>query len=714
MHRRVFWIFIAVLLSAPLAFGTVERWSLVLMETLSVSAFLLLFVQSCRKYKTFYDVPGLVPLVCLGAYIFLQVVPLPAAFVKIISPATFALYNDTVGCIRPPRWIPLSINPGATLSEFFRFSAYLSFYVLTVQLLSQKEMLKKTVGILAVFAAIMAVLALVQQATAFQTGGGTSRKILWFRELAHGGSPFGPFVNRNHFAGWMGMVFPVVLSLFLFWQTPRVDRSFRERIVGFLIQDHTYIKILLGGIVVLSAASIFLSLSRGGIVSLCLASLFFVILMRGKPANYRTGGMISMLLIVLLCVGWFGWEPVFKRFYEIQDIHGEFTGQRPVIWRGALRIARDFPFTGSGYGTFISLYPKYGHTFEHLTVKHAENDYLEFLVEGGGVGICLVFWFFSVFLYRSVRTFRKRNDPYSIYLFSGALAGIVFALIHNFVDFNLHVGANALYFFFLLGLAVSAVNTRISYRKGGTYLRRHVISRPGLTGFLIIVAGLSMMIVNISGLIGEWNYTSIKDIRLTPSLSKTLLLELDRRSHRAILLDPLDARFRFAAANIDTFRSNDDLALKHYQAALRLDPTRGAYLQRLAAIFSGHAQLSAADRLFRAAVTFDPENPERNLRYAAWLLSRNRRQKARLYIRHGLDLDPGLTEETLTYLVLHGWTEKDMQAVLPRRVTAHLVFADYLLQVKKTDLAAEEYQKVLAIDPDNRNAKNRLKQIQGR
>ena len=36
-------------------------------------------------------------------------------------------------------------------------------------------------------------------------------KLYWFREMHYGGIPFGPYVNRNHFAGFAELFIPVAL-----------------------------------------------------------------------------------------------------------------------------------------------------------------------------------------------------------------------------------------------------------------------------------------------------------------------------------------------------------------------------------------------------------------------------------------------------------------------------------------------------------------------
>ena len=693
MHRFTKIIFIVVLILAPTLFGTVEQWSLTIMQTLCLSATLLLLLSVYLRGSPVYRVPALVPLFCFLGYLLFQMIPLPPALVQIISPATHALYMDTLGQVDTPEWMALSIHPRATLSEFFRFSAYISFYVLSVHLLSQRTFLKKTLGIVIVFASLTAILAIVDSLTAIP---GAQRKIYWFRELTQGGAPFGPYVNRNHYAGWMGMIFPIVLSLFLFYKPTGMHRSIREKIIAFLTQDRTNTRILLGLSAILILASIFLCLSRGGIISICLAALFLGVMVTLKRPGYGKGVlMICGFAFVLLCIGWFGWEPIFNRFDAIWNVHGDIAGQRPILWADSLNLVKDFPVTGSGFGTFMDLYPKYRHFPGNMVVKHAHNDYLEFLAEGGIIGVFLVFWFLAVFIYKSLRVFRKRNDRYSIYLYLGSLAGIISILLHGLTDFNLHIGANGLYFFFLVGLAVSAANTRISYRQADTYLNRLQLPLSRNLVPLIAVLCLVVLFVNLGGFIGELSYASIKGIHLGQDTTQAILAEVDRRARRANRLDPLEAKYRFAAGNIETFRSNDELALRQYRAALRLNPTRGEYLKRLAIAFSAQGNFDTSEKLFRAAVQYHPKNPQMYLDYAAWLLSQGHTQDAKEHLKHAIVLDPGKTENSLILMSIHGVADQEMQAAIPERVEPYIRFADFILQTGNVKLAEASYHRAL-------------------
>src|SRR5271170_7148554 len=74
-------------------------------------------------------------------------------------------------------------------------------------------------------------------------------KLYWFREMKYGGIPFGPYVNRNHFAGFAELVIPMSLV---------------PLILGKVRKERWY---LVGIFALLPIGALFLSASRGGVVS---------------------------------------------------------------------------------------------------------------------------------------------------------------------------------------------------------------------------------------------------------------------------------------------------------------------------------------------------------------------------------------------------------------------------------------------------------------
>jgi O-antigen ligase/Flp pilus assembly protein TadD len=685
MNKIIFALFIFVLLFSPLAFGTVETWSLTVMESFSFLALFLLLLSNRRtKDASFHGIPGLLPLICLLIFIGLQLVPLPPGIVRIISPATYAMYRETIFIDAPMAWVPLTISKKATLGEFFRMASYVAFYALTVQLLSKKENLKKTVTILVVFASLLSLFAILQH---FLPNG----RIYWIRKLTQGGSPFGPYVNRNHYAGLMEMIFPLVLGIFLYHKPHVPYQSLRDRITGFFNLQRTNIYLLLGFSAVLVATSVFLTLSRSGIVSLCVSMICFggIFLVRGKEK--KRGLIIAVIFVlIVLSVGWFGWNPILERFETIRNPQGDISELRLGIWRDSGNIIRDFPLFGTGIGSFINIYPRYRTVPGEIIAGHAHSDYLEILTDGGVIALLLFAWFLLALLTKSYRVFLKRRETYSIYLFIAAVSGIVAILVHGFTDFNLRTGANGLYFFFLSGLAVSAANTRLREGLNDTYLpeRKPPLKVLSISLAVLLAGGL---IFHSGVLLGKFFFSSVKERKLSGQTSRQDLLSFRESAYRASLVDPLEAQYHYAVANIERLLMRSDAALAGYRRAVRLNPVNGEYLQRLGLVMAELKNHDLADKLLRAGISYDAGNPVRYRRYASWLFSTGRKEEGMRVVKTSVSLEPRKTREYITIMVLNGLSDADILASLPELVEPHLHAGNYLSRTGNDTLAMEAY-----------------------
>jgi hypothetical protein len=58
-------------------------------------------------------------------------------------------------------------------------------------------------------------------------------KLYWLREMRYGGIPFGPYVNRNHFAGFAELVIPIALVPLVLGKVRR-ERLFAVAILALL------------------------------------------------------------------------------------------------------------------------------------------------------------------------------------------------------------------------------------------------------------------------------------------------------------------------------------------------------------------------------------------------------------------------------------------------------------------------------------------------
>ncbi len=687
-------VFVFLLFFSPLAFGTVETWSLLIMETLSIFA-LIYYLAVEKRAGPFYHVPGILPLLCIGLYHLLQIVPLPAGLVALISPETYRLHELTGDIAKVPDWISLSVRKKETVSEFFRFASAAAFYVLTVQLFSQKEMLKRTIITLTAFSGFLAFLAIMQYLF-------YNNKIYWIRELTLGGLPFGPFVNRNHYAGFMGMVFPLVLGLFLFYKPQVSYASLRERLVELFSRRGTNMYILIGLALVLMAVSVFLSLSRSGIVSLGLSITFFGLMLSAAKTGSRRGVVIVIIcILILLSVGWFGWEPIVARFEKIRNPVGNIADMRPTIWKDTVPMIKDFPVFGTGFGTYIDAYTKYRTLPGETIVDHAHNDYLELLSDGGLIGFLLFGWFFAAVGIRSFNTFRKRKELYSIYIFIGSLSGIVYMFFHSVTDFNLHIGSNGLYFFFLAGIMVSSAHTRLRNGLVPTYLKpvEGSPSQGGLSkAVLLQIALLSALLMaclvfHTGAIIGKYYYSSLRDIRLDQLPDKKDLLLVQDTVQRAIMFDPLEPDYRLAGAGVEMKVSGPAASQDAYRQVIAMAPFNAGYVQRLGLVSSELGEVERAERLLRLGVALDRNGSSVHKTYAFWLLAHNRKAEGMANIKTALSIDPSRTREYITLMVLNKLSNKEIAAAMPDLVQPHLTFADFLFKTVNDEMANEEYRR---------------------
>ncbi len=264
-------------------------------------------------------------------------------------------------------------------------------------------------------------------------------KLYWFREMRFGGIPFGPYVNRNHFAGFTELVIPVSLVPLV------LGKVRRER--WFLVSLFAVVPI---GALVLSA-------SRGGIVSFAVevgVLVLWLVLRRTVGKHVLTGGAI--LLLAFLMVSWLGVQQLVERFSSLESL--EVTvGKRASMRADTWRIFLDYPLTGTGLGTLPIVFPAYETLYDGKFVNHTHNDYLETLADTGIAGGLCCAWFLAVLLFDSLRRLSQHSGAVTSTIQLAALVACLGFLTHSLVDFNLHIPANALLFFLMANLATTEI-----------------------------------------------------------------------------------------------------------------------------------------------------------------------------------------------------------------------------------------------------------------
>ncbi len=412
-----------ILIVSTLLFGSVEVWSSSLILALIFFWGLIWVIQ--RGYvrasipghtRTLFVISGIF---CL--YLVLYIIPLPASVIGLISPHT-ALLRDFYR-IDPQQSIPMSFAPHKTVDEILRILAFFIIFFISSILFSDRKVLKKMLMILMIFGFLLGVFAIVQKAA-------WNGKIYWFRELTAGGTPIGPFVNRNHFAGFMGMIVPLGLGFTL-------TREQKEK------------KMLFGFLTVIMAVSLFFSLSRGGIISFVAGmAVFSLLFLLTRVEQKKVWAIAFFLIVVAIYLLYLGVDPIVDRFYQT-DISKE---DRLIVWSSALTAWKDFWVVGTGPGTFIDILPLYSPPGLQGIYDHAHNDYIEMMLETGIVGSACIISFGAVLAFAVITSgFHGKRGIFKI----AVISSITTMLVHSLFDFNLHILSNMLLFAVVLGIVSS-------------------------------------------------------------------------------------------------------------------------------------------------------------------------------------------------------------------------------------------------------------------
>jgi O-antigen ligase len=198
--------------------------------------------------------------------------------------------------------------------------------------------------------------------------------------------------------------------------------------------------------------------SRGGFISLLaeIAILAWIVIWRnprpGRGMRVATTGLVLVAgasLFFWLVPGY-----VLSKIGTVKNYVPEARqGSRPILWKNSLGIFRDHPVAGTGLGSFVSVFPEHQTEAVDLTIEHAHNDYVEVLTETGVLGGVLVLATMLLFFRITFRNLalQLKYEPGWIQL-GGTIACCGLA-VHSFVDFNLHIPANAAWFAFCAGIA---------------------------------------------------------------------------------------------------------------------------------------------------------------------------------------------------------------------------------------------------------------------
>jgi len=319
-----------------------------------------------------------------------------------------------------------------TRGQLLKWAAYFIVFFLVTQAFRTRDELTTVVWFLIVLCFVVSLLGIIQHFTSV-------REIYWTEALKTEGDPFGPYVNRNHFAGFVELTLPLGIAMMVF-------RGIHRDVVPLTVV-----------LTIVPVSALVLSGSRGGIIGFLFELGILGLLARSQRSGWSSSRVVAagvVALLALALVAWVGANLAITKFSELKSPDVSL-GRRISMARGAAHIFLDHPIIGCGVGALVDVFPRYETAYDGKLVDHVHNDYMETLAETGILGgLCGAA--FLWLLYREARrSTTAEQGHFSRALHAGSIAAICGMLVHSLVDFNLHIPANTMLFLLQSSLAIS-------------------------------------------------------------------------------------------------------------------------------------------------------------------------------------------------------------------------------------------------------------------
>lgn len=441
LEKLSYYSFLALIVWLPIPLGSNRVWAWSILEMwIAVQSITLIVayrgnlpLEYLARYKYL-----VFTLVAFQLWVFIQTLPFPIDFLRVISPNSAEIYQSITSSKGS-----ISLDPSMTLISLYKGMAYTLVVINAIFIINSSQRLRSMATCLVVGATFQAFYA------SFMVLLNITESLIF--KLPEQNIATGSFVYKNHLANYLMMALCIGLGLIVTQLHVNKSGSWRthlRRILESILSNKMFIRLCL----VIMVIGLVMTRSRMGntafFAAVTIGGVLALLLYKHKPRALPLL-VASIVAIDTIVVGaLFGLAKVKQRIAETSLI-GE-TRDQVVVW--CLDIIRDFPFTGTGMASFYSVFPMYSKA-DIGFYDHAHNDYVQFAVEAGIPATLLLGTVIIYSFCRAIRTIQRRNSRTMKGIALGSIMAMIGMMIHISVDFNLQPTANALTFLLILFFA---------------------------------------------------------------------------------------------------------------------------------------------------------------------------------------------------------------------------------------------------------------------
>ena len=209
------------------------------------------------------------------------------------------------------------------------------------------------------------------------------------------------------------------------------------------------------------------------------------------------------------------------------------------MWESGWKIIKTSPIIGTGIGTFFIVSPAVLPPNHGSSGNYLHNDYLQFWLETGFIGLSLLVLIMVAVSTLSIRLLRNKSlqriDRLEI---TGLLAGLAAVALHTFVDFNFYIIAILM----IMGLMCARIQEITGLYYSGlmrSFIPAHKLSKK----LFVLMAGIiPVIILNyiLPVTIADYYWQRAKD-----ELSREEMIKGESTIELAAKWNPKSTRVRF-------------------------------------------------------------------------------------------------------------------------------------------------------------------------